>query len=82
MQAYLTLCGCQLRLEDPEVLALLGLQLRQLLTVDLPDPLGRDRLGRVDLLDLQARLVLVQVLAGEPRLSSYGQMNAWRLYAW
>jgi hypothetical protein len=38
--------------------------------VDLAHARGRDRLGRVDLLDLQARLVLVEVLAGEPGRSS------------
>jgi hypothetical protein len=34
--------------------------------VDLPDPCGRGGLGRVDLLDTQAGLVLIQVLPGQP----------------
>src|SRR5919204_583956 len=46
----------------------LGLELCQLLEVDLADARGGDRLRRLDLLDREARLVLVEVLAHQPRL--------------
>jgi hypothetical protein len=54
-------------LQHPEAVAALGLQLRQLLAVDLAHPLRGDGLLGIDLLDLEARLVLVEVLADQAR---------------
>src|SRR4051812_36828529 len=57
----------RLGLEQPEAVAALGLQLCELLAVDLAHAYPRDRVRRIDLLDHEARLVLVEMLAGEPR---------------
>ena len=59
----LSACGV---LEDPKALAALGLELGVLLGKDLLRPRRRDRLVGAYLLDLEARLVLVEVLAGKP----------------
>src|SRR3954469_12659158 len=59
--------GLEHLLEHPEALAALGLAPAEQLAVDLAHAGGRDRLGRVDILDLEARLVLVEVLARQPR---------------
>ena len=59
-------------LQDPEALSTLRFQLRQLLAVDLPDSGRGDRLFRAHLFDLEARLVLVQMLADQARLVVVG----------
>src|SRR5262249_828762 len=63
----LVMASRRLILEDPEVVAARGLELRELLAVDLADARGGDRFRRLDLLDREARLVLVEVLADQPR---------------
>jgi hypothetical protein len=50
------------RVQDPELVAALLLQPGQQFAVDLAYPGGRGRFGRADLLDVQAGLILVQVL--------------------
>ena len=54
-------------LEYPETRSHPRLKLGELLAMDLAHTCRSDRLRRRDLLDPQARLVLVEMLAGEPR---------------
>ena len=56
----------------PKPIPALGLELGQLLAVDLAHARRRDRPGRIDLLGLQARRVLVQMLADQPGLLVVG----------
>src|SRR5690242_2087094 len=61
-----------LRPIEPEILAEAGVQLLQQFLLDLLDARGRDQLGLVDFGPGQAGLVLIEILALEPRLLVIG----------